>query len=69
MIAALFTYAPDAAAQAKEGTWKSTLLGRGHTQGRWVGNWLLFVYDENGTTDGDGYSITRRGIAGGEAIF
>lgn len=54
MIAALFTYAPDAAAQAKEGTWKSTLLGRGHTQGRWVGNWLLFVYDENGTTDGDG---------------
>jgi hypothetical protein len=54
MTAALFTHAPDAAAQAKEGTWKATLLGLDHTQGRWVGNWLLFVYDENGTSDGDG---------------
>jgi hypothetical protein len=55
MMAALFAYATDAAAQAKEGAWKGTYAGVGTSKATAIGkDRLLLVFDENGlsTTDG-----------------
>ena len=55
MMAALFAYSTDAAAQAKEGTWKGTYAGVGASKATEIGkDRRLLVFDENGlsTTDG-----------------
>jgi hypothetical protein len=55
MMAALFAYSTDAAAQAKEGTWKGTYAAFGTSKATAIGkDRLLLVFDENGlsTTDG-----------------
>jgi hypothetical protein len=57
MMAALFAYATDAAAQAKEGTWKGTYAAVGTSKATAIGkDRLLLVFDENGlvTTNGGG---------------
>jgi hypothetical protein len=55
MMAALFAYPTNAAAQAKEGTWKGTYTAFGTSKATAIGkNRLLLVFDENGLSVSDG---------------